>query len=105
MEKILGRSDDMLIIRGVNVFPSQIESVILNMEEFAPHYKIFVDRVNNLDQMEFWVEVREEYFTDELEKMLAMKKKLSSALHSVLGIAAPIKLVEPMSIAGSAGQA
>ena len=105
MEKILGRSDDMLIIRGVNVFPSQIESVILNMEEFAPHYKIFVDRVNNLDQMEIWVEVREEYFTDELEKMLAMKKKLSSALHSVLGIAAPIKLVEPMSIERSEGKA
>ena len=105
MEKILGRSDDKLIIRGVNVFPSQIESVILGMEEFAPHYKIFVERVNNLDQMEVWVEVREEYFTDELEKMLALKKKLSAAIHSVLGIAVPIKLVEPMSIERSEGKA
>lgn len=105
MERILGRSDDMLIIRGVNVFPSQIESVILGMEEFAPQYKIFVDRVNNLDQMEVWVEVREEFFTDELEKMLALKKKLSAAIHSVLGIAVPIKLVEPMSIERSEGKA
>lgn len=105
MDRILGRSDDMLIIRGVNVFPSQIESVILNMDEFAPQYMIFVDRVNNLDQMEVWVEVREEYFTDELEKMLAMKKKLAAAIHSVLGIAVPVKLVEPKSITRSEGKA
>ncbi|MEG1585780.1 MAG: phenylacetate--CoA ligase [Bacteroidales bacterium] len=105
MDRIVGRSDDMLIIRGVNVFPSQIESVILNMKEFAPQYLIFVDRVNNLDQMEIWVEVREEYFTDELEKMLAMKKKLGAAIHSVLGIAVPIKLVEPKSIERSEGKA
>ncbi|MEG0947899.1 MAG: phenylacetate--CoA ligase [Bacteroidales bacterium] len=105
MDRILGRSDDMLIIRGVNVFPSQIESVILSMEEFAPQYLLFVDRVNNLDQMEVWVEVREEYFTDELEKMLAMKKKLAAAIHSVLGIAVPIKLVEPDTITRSEGKA
>lgn len=104
MDRILGRSDDMLIIRGVNVFPSQIESVILRMEEFAPQFKIFVDRVNNLDQMEIWVEVREAYFTDELEKMLALKKRLSAAIHSVLGIAVPIKLVEPMTIERSEGK-
>lgn len=105
MERILGRSDDMLIIRGVNVFPSQIESVILSMEEFAPQYMIYVDRVNNRDQMEVWVEVREEYFTDELEKMLSMKKKLAAAIQSVLGIAVPIKLVEPKSITRSEGKA
>lgn len=105
MDRILGRSDDMLIIRGVNVFPSQIESVILSMEEFAPQYMLYVDRVNNLDQMEVWVEVREEYFTDELEKMLAMKKKLAAAIHSVLGIAVPVKLVEPKSIMRSEGKA
>ncbi|MDO5569965.1 MAG: phenylacetate--CoA ligase [Bacteroidales bacterium] len=105
MDRILGRSDDMMIIRGVNVFPSQIESVILKMDEFAPQYKIFVDRINNLDIMEVWVEVREEYFTDELSKMLAMKKKLSSAIHSVLGIAVDIKLVEPNSIERSEGKA
>lgn len=105
MDRILGRSDDMLIIRGVNVFPSQIESVILSMEEFAPQYMLYVDRINNLDQMEVWVEVREEYFTDELEKMLAMKKKLAAAIHSVLGIAVPVKLVEPKSITRSEGKA
>jgi Coenzyme F390 synthetase len=105
MDKILGRSDDMLIIRGVNVFPSQIESVILKMNEFAPQYKIFVGRINNLDIMEVWVEVREQYFTDDLSKMLAMKKKLSSAIHSVLGIAVDIKLVEPNSIERSEGKA
>ncbi|MGL4293419.1 MAG: phenylacetate--CoA ligase family protein [Bacteroidales bacterium] len=105
MDRILGRSDDMLIIRGVNVFPSQIESVILSMEEFAPQYMIYVDRVNNQDQMEIWVEVRESYFTDELEKMLSMKKKLTAAIQSVLGIAVPVKLVEPKSIERSEGKA
>lgn len=105
MDRILGRSDDMLIIRGVNVFPSQIESVILGMEEFAPQYKIYVDRVNNRDTMEIWVEVREAYFSDELGKMLALKKKLSAAIHSVLGLGVDIKLVEPSSIERSEGKA
>ena len=76
MDRILGRSDDMLIIRGVNVFPTQIESVILEMPEFEPHYLLLVDRKNNTDTMELQVEVRPEYYSDEINKMLALKKKL-----------------------------
>ncbi len=105
MSRIVGRSDDMLIIRGVNVFPSQIESVILDMEEFEPHYLLIIDRVNNLDSLEVHVEVRDGYYSDEISKMLALKKKISDRLQSLLGLKADIKLVEPNSIQRSEGKA
>lgn len=105
MSRIVGRSDDMLIIRGVNVFPSQIESVILEMEEFEPHYLLIVDRINNLDILEVQVEVRDGYFSDEISKIMALKKKIAHRLQSVLGISADIKLVEPYSIKRSEGKA
>lgn len=105
MSRIMGRSDDMLIIRGVNVFPSQIESVILEMEEFEPHYMIIVDRVNNLDIMEVQVEVKDGYYSDEITKMVELRKKLAHKLHSVLGLSADIKLVEPYKIERSEGKA
>ncbi|MBB4037844.1 phenylacetate-CoA ligase [Dysgonomonas hofstadii] len=105
MSRIVGRSDDMLIIRGVNVFPSQIESVILEMEEFEPHYMLVVDRINNLDILEVQVEVRDGFYSDEITKMLALKKKIAQRLQSVLGISADIKLVEPFSIKRSEGKA
>ena len=105
MDRILGRSDDMLIIRGVNVFPSQFESVILEMEEFEPHYLLTVDRVNNTDRMELKVEVRLDYYSDEINKMLALKKKLVGRLQSVLGLGVDVKLVEPRSIERSIGKA
>ena len=105
MSRIVGRSDDMLIIRGVNVFPSQIESVILEMEEFEPHYLLIVDRVENLDSLEVRVEVRDGFYSDEISKMLALRQKLSARLQSVLGIKADIKLVEPYSIERSEGKA
>ncbi len=105
MTRITGRSDDMLIIRGVNVFPSQIESVILELDEFEPHYLIFVDRHNNLDVMQVHVEVREEFYSDEITAMLELKKKISHRLQSVLGIACDVKLVEPRSIERSQGKA
>ena len=105
MSRIVGRSDDMLIIRGVNVFPSQIESVILEMEEFEPHYLLIVDRVQNLDSLEVRVEVRDGFYSDEISKMLALRQKLSARLQSVLGIKADIKLVEPYSIERSEGKA
>lgn len=105
MNKILGRSDDMLIIRGVNVFPSQVESVILELEEFEPHYLLIVDRINNTDTFEVQVEVREQYFSDEMSKMIALKKKISHRLQTVLGIAPDVKLVEPRSIERSQGKA
>lgn len=105
MSRIMGRSDDMLIIRGVNVFPSQIESVILEMEEFEPHYLLIVDRRNNLDTLEVHVEVKDGYYSDELTRMLDLKKRLGSRLQSVLGLNADIKLVEPRSIERSEGKA
>ena len=105
MSRITGRSDDMLIIRGVNVFPSQVESVILELEEFEPHYMLIVDRKNNLDTLEVQVEVREQFYSDEINRMMELKKKIGHRLQSVLGIAANIKLVEPRSIERSQGKA
>lgn len=105
MSRITGRSDDMLIIRGVNVFPSQVESVILELEEFEPHYLLIVDRKNNLDTLEVQVEVREQFYSDEINRMMELKKKIGHRLQSVLGIAANIKLVEPRSIERSQGKA
>ena len=105
MSRIMGRSDDMLIIRGVNVFPTQIESVILEMEEFEPHYLLIVGRENNTDTMELQVEVRPDFYSDEINRMLALKKKLASRLQSVLGLGVNVKLVEPRSIERSVGKA
>lgn len=105
MDRILGRSDDMLIIRGVNVFPSQIESVILELPEFEPHYLLTVDRVNNTDKLELKVEVRPEFYSDEINKMLALKKHITSRLQSVLGLGVDVKIVEPRSIERSVGKA
>ncbi|MBP5366059.1 MAG: phenylacetate--CoA ligase [Bacteroidales bacterium] len=104
MDRILGRSDDMLIIRGINVFPSQIESVILDMEQFEPQYQIVVDRKNNLDTLEVHVEVKKGYYTDDLNSMMALKKALSAKMKSVLSINADIQFVEPGSIERSQGK-
>lgn len=105
MAPIMGRSDDMLIIRGINVFPSQVESVILGMKEFEPYYMINVDRVNNLDTMEVEVEVRDGFYNDDINQMLVLKKKLQNQLKNVLSIKADIKLVEPNSIERAQGKA
>ena len=94
----------MLIIRGINVFPSQVESVILTMPEFEPQYMLIVDRVNNLDTLQVQVEVRKDYFSDDLGRMLAMKKALADKLKSVLSISADVKLMEPNSIERSQGK-
>lgn len=104
MMPIMGRSDDMLIIRGINVFPSQVESVILGMKEFEPQYLLVVDRKNNLDTLEVQVEVRRDFFSDDIGSMLRLKKTLSDRLKSVLSISAEVKLVEPNSIARSQGK-
>jgi phenylacetate-CoA ligase len=105
MEKCNGRSDDMLIIRGVNVFPSQIEEVLLQMEGIQPHYLITVDRKNNLDYMQVQVEVEQEYFTDRISELQTLSKKLQHKLESALGISVELKLVEPKTIARSEGKA
>ena len=94
MTPIVGRSDDMLIIRGINVFPSQIESVILEMKEFEPLYMLVVDRVNNLDTLEVQVEVKDGSYSDDINAMIALKNKLSNKLKSVISIKADVKFME-----------
>lgn len=105
MQKCLGRSDDMLIIRGVNIFPSQIETVLLEMSETKPHYLLIVDRVNNLDVLEVWVEVDGQFFSDEIKKLEDLKKKIQHNIESTLGIGTSVKLVEPKTIERSEGKA
>jgi len=95
MEKCLGRSDDMLIIRGVNVFPSQIESILLEMGETEPHYRLIVDRENNLDVLEVQVEVDDQFFSDEIKKLEQLSRKIRSNIQSTLGISVKVTLVEP----------
>ena len=104
MSKTRGRTDDMLIIRGINVFPSQVENVILEMPEFAPRYMLVVDRKNNMDMLEVQVELRPDNFSDDLGGMLALKKHLAERLKSVLSISAEVKLVEPNSLPRSEGK-
>ncbi|MGQ9555601.1 MAG: phenylacetate--CoA ligase family protein [Anaerolineae bacterium] len=105
MSKISGRTDDMLIVRGVNVFPSQIETVLLQVEGVEPHYQIVVDRQATLDDLEVWVEVSESIFADEVRRLEALEEKVRTELHEVLGISARVKLVEPRSIQRSEGKA
>ncbi|AEM73529.1 phenylacetate--CoA ligase family protein [Caldicellulosiruptor acetigenus] len=105
MEKVIGRTDDMIIIRGVNVFPSQIESVLLEMGEVEPHYQLIVDRVNNLDVLEVLVEVSERMFSDEVKKLEQLEKKITKAIEETLGISVKVRLVEPKTIERSEGKA
>jgi len=105
MSKPSGRTDDMLIIRGVNVFPSQIESVLLNVGETAPHYQIIVDRVNNLDVMTVEVEISENMLSDHVKGLESLEKSISSQIDSVLGVSGKVRLVEPKTIARSEGKA
>ena len=104
MSKPMGRTDDMLIIRGVNVFPSQIETVLLN-EGYQPNYQIIVDRVNNTDTFEVNVEMSPEQFTDRVGDILAMEKDLANAMKTMLGINPKVHLVAPKAIARSEGKA
>ncbi|WP_026485813.1 phenylacetate--CoA ligase family protein [Caldanaerobius polysaccharolyticus] len=105
IDKILGRSDDMLIIRGVNVFPSQIETALLNVGEVEPHYMLVVDRVDNLDQLEVWVEVSDRFFSDEVKGLEDLRKKIAHEIYCTVGINVSVKLVEPKTIERSEGKA
>ncbi|MBF0413740.1 MAG: phenylacetate--CoA ligase [Desulfamplus sp.] len=105
MHKVSGRTDDMLIIRGVNVFPSQIESVLMKSRDVQPHYQLVVDRVDNLDTLTVMVEVGQEFFSDEIKTLQNMEKKLSNDIKEYLGVSAKIKLVEPKTIQRSEGKA
>ncbi len=105
MDKCLGRSDDMLIIRGVNVFPSQIESILLEMSETEPHYLLVVDREGTLDTLHVMVEVQEQFFSDEIKQLQALRTKITDAMQSTLGLSVHVKLVEPKTIERTSGKA
>jgi phenylacetate-CoA ligase len=105
MEKCMGRSDDMLIIRGVNVFPSQIESVLLEMSETEPHYLLIVEREGQLDTLQLLVEVQEQFFSDEIKVLEGLRKKITHKIQSSLGVSVEVKLVEPKTIERTAGKA
>ncbi len=104
--RIMGRSDDMLIIRGVNVYPSQIEALIVEADGLSPHYQIMVDRVDNLDQMEIQVELAEDFLGGgEVRRLQAITKTLTHRIKEFLGVTAQIRLVEPRTIVRSEGKA
>ena len=105
MNKVSGRSDDMLIIRGVNVFPSQIESVLMEMKNVEPHYQLVVDREGPLDILTVMVEVSESMFSDEVKTLQGMEKEITKNIKDYLGVSAKVKLVEPKVIARSQGKA
>lgn len=105
MNKPCGRSDDMLIIRGVNVFPSQIEEVLLNVGGITPNYQIIVDRVNNNDTLNVQVEMSEAFFADDVKSIAKIENDIKERLRSVLGIGAKVTLVSPKSIIRSEGKA
>ena len=102
--RFTGRSDDMLIIRGVNVFPSQIETALLEMGGTTPHYLMIVDRVNNLDTLEVQVEVEEHFFSDEIRALENLTKRIEYVIHQAIGLAVKVKLVEPKALERSMGK-
>ena len=105
MERITGRTDDMLIIRGVNVFPSQIESVIMTIEGIEPHYQLIVDRQGTLDTLEVQVEVNEKIFSDEVKVLENLEKRVEKSIKETIGTTCRCKLVEPKTIQRSEGKA
>ena len=105
ISRFKGRSDDMLIIRGVNVFPSQIEAALLEMGETSPHYIMEVDRIDNLDVLEVKVEVEERYFSDEIKALETLTRKIERTIRDAIGLQVKVKLVEPHSIERSMGKA
>jgi len=105
MQKVTGRSDDMLIIRGINVFPSQIESILLETEGLSPHYQLILRREASMDTLEIQVEVDENIFSDEIKQLQKVEQKLKSSIKDYLGITADVKLVEQKGIARFEGKA
>lgn len=106
ISKIAGRTDDMIIVRGINVFPSQIEHVLLGIEGTKPHYQLVVDRkAGKLDELEILVEVEQKIFSDEIKQLRMLEEKIAREIESVLGIFAKVRLVEPKTIERSEGKA
>ncbi|HOS43403.1 MAG TPA: phenylacetate--CoA ligase [Armatimonadota bacterium] len=105
MDRVTGRSDDMLIIRGVNVFPSQIEEVLTGIEGTAPHYQLHVRREGTLDELELWVEVTEAVLKDDIRSLETLSRRIMADIHSILSLTCRVKLVEPKTIERSEGKA
>jgi phenylacetate-CoA ligase len=105
MERVSGRSDDMFIIRGVNVFPSQIESVIMEIEGLEPHYQLILEREGSLDTLEIRVEVSEKIFSDEIRQMQNLERRIAKDIKDYIGISAKVKLVESKSLKRFEGKA
>ncbi|EFK97869.1 Phenylacetate CoA ligase [sediment metagenome] len=106
ISKVLGRTDDMIIVRGINVFPSQIEHVLLTIEETQPHYQLIVDREEGgLDTLEVLVEIKEEFFSDEVKQLNKISEKIKRQIESVLGVGVKVHLVEPKTVARFEGKA
>jgi phenylacetate-CoA ligase len=105
ISRFKGRVDDMLIIRGVNVFPSQVEAALVDVDEVSPHYMMIVDRVNNLDTLEIQVELNTQYFTDEIRGLEKLTQKISHVLSQALGLNPKVKIVEPQTLVRSEGKA
>lgn len=105
MVRVTGRTDDMLIIRGVNVFPSQIESILVGMPGVEPHYQLIVDRVGQMDTLEVQVEMTEGLFSDEVKKLETLARRIENDIKDYFGVTAKVKLVEPKSIQRSEGKA
>jgi phenylacetate-CoA ligase len=105
MKKTMGRSDDMLIIKGVNVFPSQIEEILFAIEGCEPHYQLVVEREGDMDTLEVRIEVTENIFFDEMKKQKAFVEEVQRRIHSMLGVGATVKLVEPSSLPRHEGKA
>ena len=105
MRRVTGRSDDMLIIRGVNVFPSQIESVLVEMEGLSPHYQLLVERHGNLDTLTVKVEINEGLFSDTVSRLQAVEGAVAKQIKELLGVTVKVQLVEPKTISRSQGKA
>lgn len=105
MKKTMGRSDDMLIIKGVNVFPSQIEEILFAIEGCEPHYQLVVEREGDMDTLEVRIEVTENIFFDEMKRQKAFVEEVQRKIHSMLGVGASVKLVEPSSLPRHEGKA
>lgn len=104
ISRFTGRSDDMLVIRGVNVFPSQVEAALLELGETKPYYMIIVDRIDNMDTFEVWVEVDEKFFSDEIRELEKLRQRIAHGLRQALGLNVKVKLVEPKTIERTSGK-
>ena len=105
MENLSGRADDMLVIRGVNVFPTQVETALFGIGEVVPHYLLIIDREDNMDVLTVMVEVDEKFFSDEIRQLDALRHRIGDVLKQALGISVRVKLVEPKTIERSEGKA